>query len=671
MKRSNSMPRDVWFWVLCAVLLLAVFLRFFNLEVKPLHHDEGVNGYFLDRLVEKDFYRYDPENYHGPLIYYLAVPFIKLFGRTILALRFVPALLGTLMVVLFWKLAERLGAIPAVGATAIVAASPTMVYFSREFIHEIYLAFFTLLFLVAVNAYAKTKKTAPLVLAAFSLALCFSTKETALVHLAVMLVSLLFALYGENVARQKGVWAKARELVERSARAVAVAICGQSFAIAISAGVFLMTIVVLFSSLFSNVKGVADFFSAFIYWSQTGVESDSHVKPAFYFVQVLWQTEPLILLLGAVGTALALRSRDMFERFVGCWAILTFLVYSSIPYKTPWLAINIILPLALAAAALLRRVQAGVTGRALPSCLAVVTFVGAIGWSAVKAGDLALVRYDNNNEPIVYVQTLREFNRLISRIDEVAMRACGAKTRILVCTEHHWPLDWYLHDYQNRDFTDVTSASVRWADLVVASIEQEEEVKQLAEGEFVVERYNVRPGASVTLFIRRAYAPDTGRLAGQAAPYLPLDSPRPLLTGLETRYFGNYQLLPPAFRTELKPVVMFRFDEEREKDFVAPISISYKGYLKISKTGEYTFFLTSDDGSKLFIDDVLLIDNWGEHAELTRTASATLAPGYHGIRVEYFDAGWGAVLMLEWRCPGGEVELIPPMSLYHQGEEAP
>ena len=44
----------------------AIFLRFHLLEIKPLHHDEGVNSYFLLNLAEHWNYKYDPTNYHGP-----------------------------------------------------------------------------------------------------------------------------------------------------------------------------------------------------------------------------------------------------------------------------------------------------------------------------------------------------------------------------------------------------------------------------------------------------------------------------------------------------------------------------------------------------------------------------------------------------------------------------
>ena len=61
-----------------SILVVAAFLRFYDLDLVPLHHDEGVNGNFLVRLVREGFYQYDPANYHGPTLYYFAAFFPRI-----------------------------------------------------------------------------------------------------------------------------------------------------------------------------------------------------------------------------------------------------------------------------------------------------------------------------------------------------------------------------------------------------------------------------------------------------------------------------------------------------------------------------------------------------------------------------------------------------------------
>ena len=668
---TGKRPYDAFFFLFVGVALLSVVLRFWNLEVKPLHHDEGVNGFFLDNLVEHHCYRYNPRNYHGPIIYYLAVPAVKSLGRRIFALRFVPALLGTLMVALFWLLKSRLGKLPALCAAAMVAVSPTFVYYSREFIHEIYLVLFTFAFLLSAENFARTRRAFMLVLSALWLALSFATKETTLPHLAVMLLALFLAMGlgpDQAPARVKGL---IRRIVFVPARVLMSIIRSQPVAFAASVVIFWAVIVTFFSSFFTNLKGIGDFFAAFTAWTSTGVEMTGHAKPAFYFLRVLWELEPLTLLLGALGVATSIRSGDVFERFVSFWALLTFMLYSAVPYKTPWLMMDIMLPLVVCAACFVRRVLEALRGRIAVSAACVAAFVGAIGWSGAQAWDVSLVRYDDNEIPIVYVQTFREINDLLSRIDAIAKRAGGDRTCIYVFAKNQWPLCWYLHRFDSRYPDTITAREVLRADIIVASLDQEHEIEELGEGRLVAERFNLRPQVSLTLFAPRRYAALLRPSQAGRAVFLPLETKVPLRAGLVARYFKGPQLLPPAYRVEVQRVVDFEHKDEAGKDFIAPASIRWDGYLQVRKTGQYDFLVTSDDGSRLFLDGVLLIDNWGEHAVARKSCTTTLAAGYHRIRVDYFDAGWGAVMKLEWRPPDHDIEILPPMFLYHPAAAFP
>src|SRR5262249_37901761 len=69
--RTASESR-VWLWLSGSILTAAALLRLVDLTLKPLHHDEGVNGLFITNLFRTGFYHYDPGNYHGPSLYYFA-----------------------------------------------------------------------------------------------------------------------------------------------------------------------------------------------------------------------------------------------------------------------------------------------------------------------------------------------------------------------------------------------------------------------------------------------------------------------------------------------------------------------------------------------------------------------------------------------------------------------
>ena len=65
-------------------------------------------------------------------------------------------------------------------------------------------------------------------------------------------------------------------------------------------------------------------------------------------------------------------------------------------------------------------------------------------------------------------------------------------------------------------------------------------------------------------------------------------------------------------------------------------AIDYTGKFWIARNGKYKFALNSDDGSKLYIDDTLVIDNDGQHPPVSRKGSVKLTVGVHRIRVSYF-----------------------------------
>ena len=73
------------------------------------------------------------------------------------------------------------------------------------------------------------------------------------------------------------------------------------------------------------------------------------------------------------------------------------------------------------------------------------------------------------------------------------------------------------------------------------------------------------------------------------------------------------------------------------------IGLIYKGYINIPEDGVYSFFLSSDDGSMLYIDGKEVIDNDGLHAPGEVTGQAALKKGYHPIEVQYFDHGGGSI----------------------------
>lgn len=85
-------------------------------------------------------------------------------------------------------------------------------------------------------------------------------------------------------------------------------------------------------------------------------------------------------------------------------------------------------------------------------------------------------------------------------------------------------------------------------------------------------------------------------------------------------------------------------------------AIQYDGKFNVSKGGTYTFWLESSDGSKLYIDDKLVVDNDGRHVPVRKAATTELTPGAHTIRVDFFKAYRWVVALRLTVTPPGEAE---------------
>lgn len=127
--------------------------------------------------------------------------------------------------------------------------------------------------------------------------------------------------------------------------------------------------------------------------------------------------------------------------------------------------------------------------------------------------------------------------------------------------------------------------------------------------------------------------------------------------GLSYQYFeGNFQTLPD-FNT-LSPVrsgMVTDFDlEQLSEDRLDHFAVLYTGLIEVPEDGLYTFYVRSDDGSKLFIDGELVVDNDGSHSARTRSGYIALQAGKHPIRIEYFEDFLGEELSLYVQNPGDD-----------------
>ncbi|MEM8486210.1 MAG: putative Ig domain-containing protein, partial [Bacteroidota bacterium] len=135
--------------------------------------------------------------------------------------------------------------------------------------------------------------------------------------------------------------------------------------------------------------------------------------------------------------------------------------------------------------------------------------------------------------------------------------------------------------------------------------------------------------------------------------------------GIVSEYYeGSWSLLPD-FDT-LVPInteVINNFDISNRdtEDF---FGFRFTGYVNIETAGDYTFYTTSDDGSQLFINDNMVVDNDGLHAAAEQSGVVNLDEGYHAIEVTFFEHGGAASLVVQYEGPGIDKQTIPESRLF-------
>jgi len=91
----------------------------------------------------------------------------------------------------------------------------------------------------------------------------------------------------------------------------------------------------------------------------------------------------------------------------------------------------------------------------------------------------------------------------------------------------------------------------------------------------------------------------------------------------------------------------------------------FEGFVDLPRDGLWTFATTSDDGSRLWIDGEMVVDNGGDHAPLRKEGEVDLSAGRHALTITFYERTGGEELAVEWSGPGVETAVIPPDALAH------
>jgi uncharacterized protein (TIGR03663 family) len=524
MASGAEISEGAWRVSALAILLVGAFLRLVKLSLVPLHHDEGVNGNFLVTLVREGKYFYDPQNYHGPTLYYFSaiIPWIVRFfggkaagdtyGLTTFNIRLVTVAFGVATIWLALLLRKRIGEIGALSAAALIAISPGAIYLSRYFIHESLFVFFTLGIVVAALKSYDTGRSVYLILASISTALMVATKETWIMNGPVLLIALvttsIYFRLRDKLDRKRAV----DELSFRERLQTMIDRLGgpiQITTIALVAfAIFILVAVFFYSSFFTNYpKGVADALKTLNLWRQ---RTHEHEHPWNQYIKWLVWEEGIVLVLAGIGALIAVwRADNRLALFLSLWSFGLLAAYSLVGYKTPWISLNFIVPLALTsgytldvAYQKLREYQ--------QTQLLLIPAVLIVGFCGYQLYQLNFVHYDDDQLPYVYAHTKRQMLTMLDEIDRIAQKnGTGTDTGIAIVSPDYWPAPWYFRDYKKVGYYGNLVPTNE--PIIIGSMAQEDQLKadygdrydRLNSGLDENGDYPLRPGVDLLLYVRR------------------------------------------------------------------------------------------------------------------------------------------------------------------------
>lgn len=144
--------------------------------------------------------------------------------------------------------------------------------------------------------------------------------------------------------------------------------------------------------------------------------------------------------------------------------------------------------------------------------------------------------------------------------------------------------------------------------------------------------------------------------------------------GLDGAFFNTTDLSGTPALSRVDPAVDFNWGTASPGAGVNAdgFSARWRGLVSVPAAGTWTFYATSDDGARVLLDGVYVINNWRNQTPTEASGTIALGAGLHELTVEYYDAGGDAVVSLSWAGPGVAKQVVPGANLFRvSGYTAP
>ncbi len=522
MRKAGTAASYLYPGLMLVIMAGAFLLRVFALDARPMHCDEAVHAYKAGILLETGRYEYNPREYHGPVLYYCSLPFFWLRGASAYSdltesmLRIVPVLFGVGLILLLGPLRKVLGAKECLAAALLTALSPAMVFYSRYYIQEMALVFFSFAALVFGWRYLRTGKGGWAAVAGAFFGAMYATKETCVIAWTALGIAAI-ATHAVNRWRKES-----RPSSERPAYRYAH--------LGAAAAAAMMVAFLFLSGFLTHVRGAWDSLGSYaFYLNRAGVvgaevtsasaaidAAHHHYHPWYFYLKMLlfsrygpgpWWSEAFILILAVVGGVSAFadgRSAERdhsFVRFLVFYTLVLILIYSAIPYKTPWVMLGFLHGLILLAGVGVVSLFRRFSSLALKTAIGALLILGAVHLG--RQAWLASYRFDcDPRNPYVYAHTSRDLLRLVDRVEAIAaVHPEGRNLLIKIVTDDYWPLPWYLRGFDQVGYWN-RIPEVPDADVAICKPEFEEPMDARLKDAYQKEYFGLRPEVLMTTYIR-------------------------------------------------------------------------------------------------------------------------------------------------------------------------
>ena len=504
-----------------AICILAGAARLISPALRPMHTDESVNALKTGMLLDSGYYRYDPGEYHGPVLYYAAFLAAKIRGQDSYmsldeqTLRMVPAVFGLSLLLLLLLLTGELGWPVVLAAALLLAVSPALAFYSRYYIHETLLVFFSYAAIISALRFIWDRKVYWLVLTGIFTGLMHATKETCLISYgAVILTLLLFIVTRSGQPGRMKMSLLSMQWWHLLIIIVAGAVVSALFC----------------SSFFSHPQGIIDSYTAYrVYTSRAGF-NNAHVHPWYYYIRIFllpdrtnshcwsdaWLLIPAFYGLFRLFSAKQRNRKNDLLLFIGCYTMLLLIFYSAIPYKTPWNMLQVYPGIILLTAYGLTEIINIRTAGWLKTSILILILAAAVHW-VWTSWQLNFIHYNDRSNPWVYAHTSPDVLDLrdeIDRIGTVHPDKYEMPVEIIFPQNDYWPLPWYLRRYPNSGYWDHVDTCQAPATLIIAAASFEQDlVKKLYDLPPPGKRYlyvplfrsykELRPGIEMRAWLRK------------------------------------------------------------------------------------------------------------------------------------------------------------------------